>query len=150
MHKPCTLEMVHVRLQAVRQDHFGKVVAELPSGGPIVITGPYEHVRHHSSCCWSILVFDAHWGHVSACDVSGPCVSTMSCWSRVGCVNHVSCVHHADRLTCVSSAGHISRPGHADRLCMHKSHTLHTVGGPSEVAGGPRGPLWRNYIGVAI
>ncbi len=45
-------------------------------------------------------------------------------------MNHVPCVHHADRVTCLSSAGHISRPGHADRLCMHKSHTLHTVGGP--------------------
>ena len=45
------LPMVHLRLQAVRKDFFWKIVADWPSNGPIVISGPYEHVRHHFAGC---------------------------------------------------------------------------------------------------
>ncbi len=38
MHKPYTLEMVHVRLQADREDHFRKVSLEQPSDGPVVVS----------------------------------------------------------------------------------------------------------------
>ncbi len=74
MHKPYTLEMVHVKLQAVREDHFQKVSMGQPSDGPKVIRSPLKHVQQHSGGRWPTSVCEVHWGHISASVCQGPCV----------------------------------------------------------------------------
>ena len=70
-----------------------------------------------------------------------------SAWPRFSCVNHISCVSYVGRLACVGALNHVSRIGHANRLCMHQLfHASHAVGGLSEIAGGPRGPLLKRFI----
>ncbi len=41
--RPFMLSMVRLRLQAVRKDHFEKVVPDWPSEGPHVVRGSQEH-----------------------------------------------------------------------------------------------------------
>ncbi len=69
--------MVHVRLQAVRKDHFQKVLLEQLSDGPIVISSPLKHVQHHSGGRWPTLASEAHGGHVLVCICRGPCISAV-------------------------------------------------------------------------
>ncbi len=109
-----------------------------------------------SNMCSTILVaLGRHWplSSVEATSLH-VCVEAhvLVPWSlRHSCVNHISCVGYVARLACVGVLSHVSRPGRADRLCMHQLfHASHAVGVAYEVAGGPRGPLWKSFIGVAI
>ena len=43
-HKLCVLKMVHLSWQAAHEDHCHRFVADQPSDGPVVITGPHGHV----------------------------------------------------------------------------------------------------------
>ena len=36
--------LVPLRLQAVHEDHFGKILSEQPSDGPIVFSDPLKYV----------------------------------------------------------------------------------------------------------
>ena len=92
MYKRYTLEMVHVRLWVVREDHFQKVSSEKPSDGSIMLSISLKHVRHHSGGHWPTSVCQVHWGHAiargpssSACAHGGPVghVLTMRATSHV-------------------------------------------------------------------
>ena len=57
---------VLLRLQVVREDHFGKVSSDQLSGGPTMSSGALEHAWCHSGGRWLTSVREVHWGHVSA------------------------------------------------------------------------------------
>ena len=61
------LEMVHLSWQAAYEDRFHRVVADQPSVGLIVSTGPHEHVERHSDGCWPASLSEAHGGHTPLC-----------------------------------------------------------------------------------
>ena len=69
----CTLQMVHLKLQAV-------------------------HLARSSELGPSKLFSEDHWHHVFACVRWGPCLDAISCvwcyiyWSHVLCVSHIGCL----------------------------------------------------------
>ncbi len=77
------LEVVHLSWQAVWEDHCHRVVADQPSDGLVVVTGPYVHVWHRSSGSWLVSLSEVHGGHTSVC------VSQSMCHRR-GPIGHAS------------------------------------------------------------
>ncbi len=74
-------------------------------------------------------------------------LTLQSCWPRLGRVSHIPHLHHAVRPARICSVSFVSRLA----SCMHEvCHASHAVGGPSEAAGGPRRPLLKSFIEVAI
>ncbi len=69
----------------------------------------------------SVRSFEAASVHMGLAAHASP---SWSCWPRLDRVGHVPCVPLVNRLTCISTAGHILCSGHADHFCMHKLHTL--------------------------
>ncbi len=59
--------MVRLSWQAVCEGHCHRVVADQPSDGPVVITGPYVHMWRRSSGCWPASLSEVHGGNVSVC-----------------------------------------------------------------------------------
>ena len=45
MHNSYVLDMVHLSWQAAHDDHFHKVVADRPSGGPVVISCAHKRLQ---------------------------------------------------------------------------------------------------------
>ncbi len=77
MHKPYTLQMAHLRLQAVRADQFWKISSEWSSDGPIVVSSSLKHVWHHSGGWWPTSLSEVHWTRVFACEPWGPRISVL-------------------------------------------------------------------------
>ncbi len=110
--KPYTLQTVHLRLQAVREDHFSKVSSGRPSDGSIVVsvtltsmcdTIPAAVDRHHS-----LRSTEATRWHVSL----GAHVSVL--WSRSAMsrlLYHISCAGHVSHILHVSHAARQRPPG---------------------------------------
>ncbi len=73
MHKPYTLEMVHMSLSVIREDHFQRISLEQPSDGPIMISILLNHSGGH----WPTSVCEVQWGHISACIHQGLCISVV-------------------------------------------------------------------------
>ncbi len=123
-----------------------------PSDGPIAISSPLKHVQHHSGGCWPTSVCEVHWGHISASVCRVPCSRAMVPLATSElCEPHISYVGYVCRLACVGALNHVPCTGHADPRCIHQLFpTSHVVAGPSEVAGGLRGPLLKSCGGVAI
>ncbi len=63
MHKPYTLQMVHLSLQAVHWDHFRQFSSERRFDDPVVVSRSHRHVRYQSGACWPTLVSEVHCGH---------------------------------------------------------------------------------------
>ncbi len=60
MHWSHTLVMVHMGLMAAREDHSREVVADWPSGGPILVSGSLQYVRHCSVGYWLPSACEVH------------------------------------------------------------------------------------------
>ncbi len=54
---------VLLTLEAVCEDHFGKISSERLSDGPIMSSSSLKHVRHHSDGRCPTSVREVHWGH---------------------------------------------------------------------------------------
>ena len=109
MYKPSALELVRLRLQAVREDRLQKVSLEQPSDGPIVITEPLEHVRYCPGACWPKSVYEVRLWRRLVHGRRGPCISAAFCRPRLNCESHVSCVGHAARLATPCLMCHLCR-----------------------------------------
>ncbi len=85
----CRLQMVHLRLP---QGPLLKICGDRPSDGPIAISEPHEHARHHSGACWptSVSAGEVHRGHVPACMSRSPCISAVRHSSYLGCGNYIT------------------------------------------------------------
>ena len=60
------LEVVHLSWQMVCEGHC-HVVADQPSDGLVVVTGPYVHVWRRSSGSWPASLSEVHGGHIPVC-----------------------------------------------------------------------------------
>ncbi len=140
------LQMLHLRLWAVREDHFQKVAPGWPSEGVIVISKLHEHVWDLSAIRSSELLSEAHWHHVSAHAPWGLCVNCWACHvSILRTTSHVLAMLIVLCLLAYWSASHFLTM----QIVLHTS-ALHVTDGPSGAAGGPRGPLLKSCAGLAI
>ncbi len=75
---------------------------------------------------------------------------------RLYLAGHVLAVLTRIRMLTMQFVPHVlalSVPSHvlaAGPIMQEVCHASHAVGGPSEAAGGPRGPLWKNFVRAAI
>ncbi len=60
MHKSCVLEMVHLSWQAAHEDHFHRIVADRPSGGPVMVGCAHKSLQCPSDSHWPTLVSVVH------------------------------------------------------------------------------------------
>ncbi len=89
--------MVHLRLQAVRENHFKRISSDWLSDGIVVIIGPFHQVWHHSGPCWPKSTPEVDCDHAIAC---GHIMTS---------AHHALCAGHASRSTYISSSTHIAR-----------------------------------------
>ncbi len=118
----CVPLMVPLRLEAVHEDHFRKILLDRSSDGPVVLSGSLQHMWHLSGSHWLTVVCEVHWGHVFARGPRGPCISATSVGHNLT-VRRVPCTGCVGRLARHGLLNYIVCLGYTGRLCMHWSHT---------------------------
>ncbi len=124
MQKSCVLEMGHLSWQASHEDHFHRIVANRPSGGPVMVSCARKRLQCPSDSHWPTLVSVVHLRSRLVQGRWGRCVSA-ACQSRLSCECHVLCVGCLVHLTVLHFMCRLCRPS-----CTHPAICVSSVARP--------------------